>query len=83
MPAMEKKSLNEPEETNTPEKLKMEAVTIRGLTSAGSPPNRVERSKHLKPLQKTNNCKRTICCMSSRADWVFVWMRERRHIGRR
>ena len=29
---MEKKSLNQPEETNTPEKLKMEAVTIRGLT---------------------------------------------------
>jgi hypothetical protein len=32
MPTMEKKSLNQIEEMNTPGKLKMEAVTIRGLT---------------------------------------------------
>jgi hypothetical protein len=31
MPTMEKKSLNQPEETNNPEKLKMEAITIRVL----------------------------------------------------
>jgi hypothetical protein len=32
MPTIEKKSLNQPEEVNKPEKLKMEAITIRGLT---------------------------------------------------
>ena len=32
MPTFEKKSLNQPEETNKPEKLKMEAITIGGLT---------------------------------------------------
>jgi len=31
MPTIEKKSLNQPEETNRAEKLKMEAITIRGL----------------------------------------------------
>ena len=54
MPAMEKKSLNQPEETNTPEKLKMEAVTIRGLTlrRVTTEPG-WQWSKHLKPVQKT------------------------------
>jgi hypothetical protein len=59
MPTMEKKSLDQPEETNTPEKLKMEAVTIRGLTI-----RRVtalpgwQWSKHLKPVQKTKSCQK-------------------------
>jgi len=59
MPTIEKKSLNQPEETNTPEKLKMEAVTIRGLTV-----RRVtalpgwQWSKHLKPVQKTESCQK-------------------------
>jgi quercetin dioxygenase-like cupin family protein len=59
MPAMEKKSLNQPEETNTPEKLKMEAVTLRGLTlrRVTTEPG-WQWSKHLKPIQKTNSCQK-------------------------
>jgi len=59
MPTIEKKSLNQPEETNKPEKLKMEAITIRGLTF-----RRVtvepgwQWSKHLKPIQKTESCQK-------------------------
>ena len=59
MPTIEKKSLNQPEETNKPEKLKMEAITIRGL-----PIRRVtcepgwQWSKHLKPVQKTESCQK-------------------------
>ncbi len=56
---MEKKSLNQPEESNMPEKLKMEAITIRDLTI-----RRVtcepgwQWSKHLKQIQKTESCQR-------------------------
>jgi quercetin dioxygenase-like cupin family protein len=59
MPAMEKKSLNQPEETNTPEKLKMEAVTIRGLTirRITAQPG-WQWSKHLQPVQKTKSCQK-------------------------
>ena len=59
MPTIEKKSLNQPEEINTPEKLKMEAVTIRGLTV-----RRItvepgwQWSKHLQPIQKTHSCQK-------------------------
>ena len=57
MPTIERKSLNQPDETNKPEKLKMEAITIRGLKIL-----RVtvepgwQQSKHLKPVQKTESC---------------------------
>ena len=56
MPTIEKKSLNQPEETNKPEKLKMEAVTIRGLTirRVTAEPG-WQWSKHLKPVQKTES----------------------------
>jgi quercetin dioxygenase-like cupin family protein len=59
MPTMEKKSLNQPEETNRPEKLKMEAITLRGI--------RIRRvtcepgwqwSKHLKPVFLTESCQK-------------------------
>jgi quercetin dioxygenase-like cupin family protein len=59
MPRMERKSLNQPEETNRPEKLTMEGVTVRGLTI-----RRItvepgwQWSKHLKPIQKTESCQR-------------------------
>jgi quercetin dioxygenase-like cupin family protein len=59
MQAIEKKSLDQPEEMNRPEKLKMEAVTVRGLTV-----RRVtvepgwQWSKHLKPVQKTKSCQK-------------------------
>lgn len=59
MPRMERKSLNQPEEVNKPEKLKMEGVTVRGL-----PIRRItvepgwQWSKHLKPVQKTESCQK-------------------------
>ncbi len=59
MTSIERKSLNRPEETNNPEKLKMEGITIRGF-----PIRRItvqpgwQWSKHLKPLQKTDSCQR-------------------------
>ena len=69
MPAMEKKSLNQPEETNTPEKLKMEAVTIRDLTirRITAQPG-WQWSKHLKPVQKTASCQKDhiLCVLSGR-----------------
>jgi quercetin dioxygenase-like cupin family protein len=59
MPTMEKKSLNQPEEINKPEKLKMEAITIRGLTirRVTTEPG-WQWSKHLKPIQKTTSCQK-------------------------
>jgi quercetin dioxygenase-like cupin family protein len=56
---MEKKSLNQPEETNKPEKLKMEAITIRGLTlrRVTTEPG-WQWSKHLKTIQKTKSCQK-------------------------
>jgi quercetin dioxygenase-like cupin family protein len=59
MPTIEKKSLNQPEETNKPEKLKMEAITIRGLTirRVTTEPG-WQWSKHLKPVQKTESCQK-------------------------
>jgi hypothetical protein len=54
-----RKSFNQPEETNTPEKLRMEGVTIRGLTF-----RRItvapgwQWSRHLKPIQKTASCQK-------------------------
>ena len=59
MPTIEKKSLNRPEEVNKPEKLKMEAVTIRGLTirRVTTEPG-WQWSKHLQPLQKTKSCQK-------------------------
>jgi quercetin dioxygenase-like cupin family protein len=57
MSTIERKSLNQPEEINKPEKLKMEAVTIRGLTirRITAEPG-WQWSKHLKPIQKTESC---------------------------
>ena len=59
MPTMEKKSLNQPEEMNTPEKLKMEAVTIRGITlrRVTTEPG-WQWSKHLKLIQNTESCQK-------------------------
>ena len=56
MPTMERKSLNQPEETNTPEKLKMggcypQGLTLRRVTTEPG----WQWSKHLKPVQKTNS----------------------------
>ena len=59
MATIERKSLNQPEEINKPEKLKMEAITIRGFTI-----RRItvepgwQWSKHLKPIQKTESCQK-------------------------
>ena len=59
MPTIEKKSLNQPDETNRPEKLTMEAITIRGLTirRVTTEPG-WQWSKHLKPVQKTGSCQK-------------------------
>jgi len=57
MPTIEKKSLDRPEETFKPEKMRMEGVTMRGL-----PIRRItvepgwQWSKHVKPILKTENC---------------------------
>ena len=59
MANLSKKSLNQPDETQTPEKLKVEIVTIDGL--------KVQRitaepgwkwSEHLKPVVKTESCEK-------------------------
>jgi quercetin dioxygenase-like cupin family protein len=59
MLTFERKSLNQPEEVNRPEKFTREIVTIGGL--------KIKRitaepgwqwSKHLKPIQKTESCQR-------------------------
>ena len=59
MPSIEKKSLNQPEEVNKPEKLKMEAVTIRGLTirRVTTEPG-WQWSKHLQSIHKTKSCQK-------------------------
>ena len=59
MANLSKKSLSQPDETQTPEKLKVEIVTIDGL--------KVQRitaepgwkwSEHLKPVVKTESCEK-------------------------
>jgi quercetin dioxygenase-like cupin family protein len=59
MAIIERKSLNQPEETNKPEKLKMEAITIRGLTirRITAEPG-WQWSKHLRHIQKTESCQK-------------------------
>jgi quercetin dioxygenase-like cupin family protein len=59
MPTVEKKSLNQPENTFKPEKMMMEGVVLRGL-----PIRRIiaepgwQWSKHVKPIQKTESCQK-------------------------
>ncbi|MDR7613192.1 MAG: cupin domain-containing protein [Armatimonadota bacterium] len=59
MAAVEKKSLDQPDETQTPEKAKVQSVTVRGL--------KIQRitvepgwqwSKHLKPVVGTESCEK-------------------------
>jgi quercetin dioxygenase-like cupin family protein len=59
MPTVEKKSLNQPEETFKPEKMRMEGITMRDL-----PIRRIttepgwQWSRHVKPIQKTESCQK-------------------------
>ncbi|MCU0628148.1 MAG: cupin domain-containing protein [Methanoregulaceae archaeon] len=59
MVTIERKSLNQPEEINRPEKLKMEAITIRGfmIRRITAEPG-WQWSKHLKAIQKTESCQK-------------------------
>ena len=57
MSTLERKSFNQPDQTQKPEKLTMEAITIRGvlMRRVTAQPG-WQWSKHLKPLIKTNSC---------------------------
>jgi len=59
MPTVEKKSLDHPEETFKPEKMRMEGVKLRGLSirRITADPG-WQWSKHVKPFQKTESCKK-------------------------
>lgn len=59
MANLDKKSLNQPEETQTPEKAKVETVTVGGhkITRITAEPG-WQWSKHLKPVVKTESCEK-------------------------
>lgn len=59
MATVEKKSLNQPKETEKYEKLKIEVVTIGGFTirRVTAEPG-WQWSKHLKPVAKTESCQK-------------------------
>ena len=59
MATIEKKSLNRPDETQTPEKMKVEIVTIDGIKIQRITAEPGWRwSKHLKPIVGTESCQK-------------------------